>query len=458
MPESTSTTALGMTRRFAMATARGSGELQRAVARMAAAMVPIDFKDIDPALHRSLGEIGSAVGAMQASIYRVAGDRQRVISVDQWTVDSTARPLAAYRELSDSSFPMFWRRLWRCEPVIIGSRGDIPHRAVMEREWFENYGFHWVLFLPGASNDRLDGALALFGSSGEERAWTETEIWWLQFAAAVLARVGERKWKESQRRHEREHLEELLAQRAEKIRSLTQQQVNGEVRITTGRIAARLAEEMTNPLAGIQTSFVLLRAAVDPEHVHHEFLDRMDHEIGRVSELIRRMIELYRPDPVTPTTFTIAEAVEDVLQLLSADLRVNGASVQIDIPNRPIVVRLVRSTLQQVLYNTLGWIIRVPGCGSRIRLIVRTAGTDLVVRLVDRGRRIPDHCSRCVSASEHPLGGEGAERDLGLSLSTARRLVDSMGGRLEFSSRLDEESVFLIRFPRIVAESEVHHE
>ncbi len=59
-----------------------------------------------------------------------------------------------------------------------------------------------------------------------------------------------------------------------------------------GQMAARIAHEINNPLAAIQSSFRLISRAVPQQHRHHHYIEKVDKEIDRIAQIVRRMLEL----------------------------------------------------------------------------------------------------------------------------------------------------------------------
>lgn len=69
-----------------------------------------------------------------------------------------------------------------------------------------------------------------------------------------------------------------------------------EEAVTTSlaRMAARVAHQVNNPLAGIQNAFLLVRDAIPANHPHARFVEAIDREIARIAGIMRQMVETYR--------------------------------------------------------------------------------------------------------------------------------------------------------------------
>ena len=74
----------------------------------------------------------------------------------------------------------------------------------------------------------------------------------------------------------------------------------------TGRIAARVAHEINNPLAGIKNSFLFIKDAISPEHPYFSYVARIENEIARIARIVHQMFDLCRPDHFGSTRSTLA--------------------------------------------------------------------------------------------------------------------------------------------------------
>ena len=73
---------------------------------------------------------------------------------------------------------------------------------------------------------------------------------------------------------------------------------------------------------------------------------------------------------------------------------------------------------------------------------------DLLVSVSDQGHGIPDELrDRIFEPFFSTKTGKGAEGGLGLGLPTARQLVVTLGGTLDFESEIGKGTVFRVRLP-----------
>ena len=215
----------------------------------------------------------------------------------------------------------------------------------------------------------------------------------------------------------------------------------------TGRIAARVAHEINNPLAGIKNSFLLIKDAVQPQHPYFSYVDRIEREIDRIARIVGQMLDMYRPHQESPRTFDVAEAVRDVVSFLEPHAGEGRVAIEMNFPPALLTVVMPESWLRQVLYNVLQNAIDASPPGGTVRIAAQVDG-QLVLRISDQGAGIdPETALQIFEPFYTTKQGTGNRSGLGLGLSTSRSLVEAMGGRITFETQKGRGTTFQIAIP-----------
>ena len=207
-------------------------------------------------------------------------------------------------------------------------------------------------------------------------------------------------------------------------------------------LAAGLAHEIKNPLAGLQGSAELL--AREAEGPAREYAAVIAREAKRVDGLVRELLDLARPAALQTAPVSVHDVAGDVLVLAKG---IPGADrvtfVERYDPSLPpvrgdqekltqVVLNLVRNALDAVAsvpgptvaFETGVASLRIRSASGRTRPLAR-------ISIQDNGPGIAEqmlHRLFTPFATSKPHG-------TGLGLAISRRIIDAHGGRIEVKNR-----------------------
>jgi signal transduction histidine kinase len=198
----------------------------------------------------------------------------------------------------------------------------------------------------------------------------------------------------------------------------------------TGELAASVAHELRNPLAGIQMTLTNLRAEL-ADHELGERIDLVSNEVERLTRLLNSLLDSARHTPEAPRPLRLAELIDELLSLTRMQLPANVALVNEVDP--ALTCRLPADRLRQALLNlvlnagtalgdgggTVG-IGAVADADGKLRITVSDDGPGFPAELLDGGIR-PFFSTR--------------ERGTGLGLAMVRRFARELGGDVSLERR-----------------------
>ncbi len=246
---------------------------------------------------------------------------------------------------------------------------------------------------------------------------------------------------EALERHKAE-LEERVAERTAALRASQARVIQQEKMAAFGLLAAGIAHEVGNPLAGISSLIQMIRRK-DPNPYTNEKLELAERQLGRIQRTIRELVDFSRPASTAKGRVRPVEVVDEALGIAKYYQRTKDRAITTDIPADLPPVRGVRDHLTQVILNLVLNAIDATGRGGRIHLEGREDGHAIVLSVEDDGRGIAlDDRDRLFQPyfTTKPSG-------TGLGLFVSRQIVEEMGGTLSFRSEPGRGATFLVRLP-----------
>ncbi len=110
-------------------------------------------------------------------------------------------------------------------------------------------------------------------------------------------------------------------------KELAEEQQRDDRLTSLGVVAAGLAHEIKNPLAGIRGAAQLLQSRVQTDQSAVKYTTIMIHEIDRLNALLEQLLELSARPPFDPQPVNIHKTITDVL-LLEQEAASKGTAVQ----------------------------------------------------------------------------------------------------------------------------------
>jgi len=246
---------------------------------------------------------------------------------------------------------------------------------------------------------------------------------------------------------ERKQAEARVLEQAAELQRATQLSFVGE-------LAAGLAHEIKNPLAGIQGAVDILIRRRDKNDPEREALEGVRHEVSRIDNTVRALLGRARARLVsvrlTSLTETVAHAVSLAKsQIMTAVTHGQQVAIEYDHPDDPITIQIDPGQIEDAVLNlVLNAIEAVDGKGN-VRVRVFRANSDsieeeqAIVEVSDDGHGIREEDLARLFSAFFTTKREGT----GLGLPAVKRIARLHGGRVEVRSSVGQGSVFTIHLP-----------
>ncbi len=196
-----------------------------------------------------------------------------------------------------------------------------------------------------------------------------------------------------------------------------------------GEMAAVVAHEVKNPLAGIGGAIQVLRERLPPESPDRPVLAEVLARLGGLHALVQDLLSFARPRPPRLTLLPILPTLRETAELLGQDPALSGIEVRLP-ADCDATVRGDRELLKEVFFNLLLNGAQAQGGRGALDVSFSREGDRWRISFSDSGPGIPPEIRPKVFEPFFTTKHRGT----GLGLAVARRLVEAHGGelRLEF--------------------------
>ena len=217
---------------------------------------------------------------------------------------------------------------------------------------------------------------------------------------------------------------------------------------TMGQLAARVAHEINNPLAGIQNAFLLIHGAIPTDHPHYRFVGAIEREIARIAAVTRQLYETYRPDQSMIAQSSVILAVTDAVSFLEQVNLVRQVKIVTDLSRAPSLVPVPDALLRQTMYNLVQNAFDASPVGGTITVTAIVEQDECVLRVTDEGPGVPDALRQRIfdpffSTKDRTVKTGG----MGIGLSLVRQSVQAVGGSIVVHDRPQGGTEFEVRLP-----------
>lgn len=240
--------------------------------------------------------------------------------------------------------------------------------------------------------------------------------------------------------------QQLIATREEMVRS--------EKLSSVGRLAAGLAHEIGNPIGIILGYLSLIQQQDLSEQEKQDFCGRAEQELQRISQLVRRLLDLSRPVSGDEQEVDVHLVLNEVVSLLRPQPLMDGIDIRVSLLAEESLVRSNADQLLQVLLNCLiNAADAMPAGGPTGRGAIEIS-TDVVVddscrnvRVVisDTGTGLAQEA--LANAFDPFFTTKEPGKGTGLGLSVSYALIKGMGGKISLANREGGGAVVSIVLP-----------
>jgi two-component system NtrC family sensor kinase len=246
----------------------------------------------------------------------------------------------------------------------------------------------------------------------------------------------------------------------EKLQSMNKELLEAQERsiraaqlASMGELAAGVAHEINNPLAGVLNYVKLMQKfiqlGIDEERIakFDKYLETMENETVRISEIVKGMLEFARPTEPVVSKISIKELVQKTLFLIGHQISMQNIKISEGYESEALFINADFKQIQQVLLNMIINSTQAMPNGGEISIGARTAVNPhfVAIEIKDTGCGIE---KQNLDKIFDPFFTSKLDRKgTGLGLSTAYHIIVKHGGDIKVESEVGKGSKFTLFLP-----------
>jgi signal transduction histidine kinase len=309
-------------------------------------------------------------------------------------------------------------------------------RFIRETDEFWKQGYRLSLPVPS----KLHPAYLLLGEKGDMSLYTSEETEILSILANHIALALDNAGSYKKIQDFSNSLEKLVGERTTAL-------IQSESLAAVGRLAAGIAHELNNPIAGVMST---LEYYIEHLENQNELLDDLTfslNELKRTKEIIKSLLEVSRQKDEVKELVEIHAPIEDTLRILYNQYKLKKISINKNFNATNSIIKGNYARLCQVFINIIKNAIDAIGDENGV-INIETFNKDegqLICTVADSGSGIEKHVLKDIFKPFFTTKQQG--KGIGLGLFIVHEIIKDHEGSVEVESNKTTGTVFTFIFP-----------
>jgi len=211
-----------------------------------------------------------------------------------------------------------------------------------------------------------------------------------------------------------------------------------------GRLTRGVAHEVKNPINAIVLHLQLLQNKLskqEPETRRH--IDIIDSEIHRLDRVVQTLVDFTRPRDLHLEEVDLRSLLEDVAQLAAPDAEVHGVTIEHNLPEQPLAVKVDIDLMKQALLNVVLNGVQAMPQGGMLTISAGRENNLVVAEVRDQGTGIPPEVHDKIFELYFTTKKDGS----GIGLAQTYQILQWHYGSVDFESANGHGTVFRFQIP-----------
>ena len=252
-------------------------------------------------------------------------------------------------------------------------------------------------------------------------------------------------------------LETKVQQRTEQLKVMNQKLFQSDRLASLGQLAASVAHEINNPVAGVlNLSMLIERIAhqqngIPPERLEEvkKYLSQIIGETTRVGRIVGDLLAFSRRSSPQRMPVNLNSIVRRTVSIIDHKLHLAGVELELQLDEMLPEIKCDHSQIQQVLVNLIlnaSESTHNKGNGKvAVRTMISRQPDSITLEVQDNGDGIPKENLSKIFDPFFTTKDEG--KGVGLGLAVVYGIIEAHGGDIEVESKVGEGTLFRVEIP-----------
>jgi len=210
-----------------------------------------------------------------------------------------------------------------------------------------------------------------------------------------------------------------------------------------GTLAASTAHEIRNPLTGIKGLIQLL----SEKHSNEEdqfYFSVIDKEIQRINQIVNEFLILGKPTEQKMKPIDLIEVVEEIKPVIESEAQIYNVTCTMEVFAESLYVKGISDQVKQILFNITRNALEAMESGGHLTVQIEDIDHSAIITVIDTGVGIENEDLERIFEPFHTTKHDGT----GLGLVICQKIVESFGGKISITSKINEGTTVKIILPK----------
>ena len=237
----------------------------------------------------------------------------------------------------------------------------------------------------------------------------------------------------------------IVNRKQRRLMAANEQLAHSEKIATLGRVAAQVAHEVRNPLAGLLLYSEHLKAKLDGKVSAGDvqLVDKIIETINHLTATTEQILNYARPVTLALKTVDLNDVARDVIPLLSTEISKHNIETVLELDSSPVSGMLDEASIRAATLNLVLNAVQAMSTGGRLQISTGRNGKKMWMVIKDTGAGMSPERIKQIFEPFNTTKSRG----LGLGMPYAQKIIQQHGGRIEVESRQGKGTQVKIELP-----------